>query len=100
MLNMRINRPMRTGEPGKAETAVEFSGDLQSLLVELTYGIAVLYTRLKYSEPHGSAMADTFHRYLIHAMISPDSPIWSYTADDLGGVGITIVEEKGGSTNA
>lgn len=93
MLNMCINQPARTGKPGDVKTEVEFSGDLKSLLVELTYGISILYTRLSYGEPHGLVLASMFRTYLIQALTDPDSPCWNRTEEDFGGAGLTIVKK-------
>lgn len=97
MLEMIIRRPVQTGEPGKTETAIEFSGDLTSLLVELTFGISCLHTRLKAAEPCGAELARQFRKYLIQALTDPDGPVWTCGPEDIGGVGIAIIDTKGGT---
>lgn len=73
------------------EQLVHSESTLETLLIELTYVIGVLYGRIKSARPE---MAVAFRRMLIQSIIDPQSPVWSYDPAQSNGFSACIPIKK------
>ena len=73
------------------EQLVHSESTLETLLIELTYVIGVLYGRIKSARPE---MAVAFRRMLIQSIIDPNSPVWNYDPAQSSGFSACIPIKK------